>query len=189
MARHGAARLPLALLLLLQAACRVSARSAAARASASGAGGGGANSGIVTLVSTAVAGPLPPALQASADAIFASAGATLAGTPLVCGSIGSLQNGYSRTADLGDGFFRVLPSATASIAALVAVRAPRAANPSGAALNTRRAARAGAPRRAGERAARRPGRRERVPGQLHGAQCGRQRQARAPPACCAESAA
>ena len=114
----------LAALLLCAAVQHVSARSAAARASASGAGGGGANSGIVSLTSTAVPGPLPPALQAAARVVYANATATLAGTPLVCGSIGSLQSGYSRTADLGDGFFRVLPSAAASIAAVLAVRAP-----------------------------------------------------------------
>ena len=132
----------LAALLLCASVQRVSARSAAARASASGAGGGGANSGIVSLTSTAVPGPLPPALQAAARVVFANATATLAGTPLVCGSIGSLQSGYTRTADLGDGFFRVLPSATASIAAVLAVRAPA----------RRRARRRGAGRRAwGER--------------------------------------
>ena len=124
----------LAALLLCASVQRVSARSAAARASASGAGGGGANSGVVSLTSTAVPGPLPPALQAAARVVFANATATLAGTPLVCGSIGSLLSGYTRTADLGDGFFRVLPSATASIAAVLAVRAPalRRARPCGA---------------------------------------------------------
>ena len=88
----------LAALLLCASVQRVSARSAAARASASGAGGGGANSGVVSLTSTAVPGPLPPALQAAARVVFANATATLAGTPLVCGSIGSLQSGYTRTA-------------------------------------------------------------------------------------------
>jgi len=192
------ARTPLALLLLACCVSRASARSAAARASASGSGGGG-NSGVVTLVSTAVPGPLPPPLQAAADAVFASAGATLAGTPLLCGSIGSLQSGYTRTADLGDGFFRVLPSAAASIAAVLAVRArrvgarrggcvARGAQRSGCsaaarvvrrALNTRTLPPgAGTSWQPGARALGRPGRRQRVPGQLHGAQRGRQRQAR-----------
>jgi hypothetical protein len=106
----------------LAACCRVAAgRSAAARASASGSGGG-SNTGIVALSSTAAAAPLPPELQANEDAAFAHAAATLAGKPLLCGDLNALQSGYTRPADLGDGFFRVVPSAADSIAAVLAVR-------------------------------------------------------------------
>jgi hypothetical protein len=124
--RCAAPRLALALACLALCVRHGHARSAAARASASGSGGG-ANSGIVQLVSMKAEAPLPPALQASAAAAFALAAATLAGTSLVCGDIGILQGGaYTRPADLGDGFSRLSPSASETIATLLAVRCSRA---------------------------------------------------------------
>jgi hypothetical protein len=121
----AAPRLALALACLALCARGTHARSAAARASASGAGGG-ANSGIVQLVSTAASAPLLPALQANANAAFAAAAAALAGSSMVCGDISILQgSSYTRRADLGDGFAHLSPSASDTIAALLAVRALR----------------------------------------------------------------
>jgi hypothetical protein len=78
------------------------------------------------LDSSTLPAPLPPPMQAVQAAVFANSAAVLGGTDLVCGDISILQNGYNRPVDLGDGFSRLLSSATATIAAVIAVRrAPR----------------------------------------------------------------
>jgi hypothetical protein len=123
--RAAGARTPLAVAVAALLCCGAEARSAAARASSS-ASGNNAAQGPPELAPTTLPAPLPAPLLAIQDTVFASSAGALAGTSVVCGDIEILQNGNTRPSDLGDGFSRLLKGATDSIAAVIAVRAPRA---------------------------------------------------------------
>jgi hypothetical protein len=93
---------------------------------AGGAGAATARSTVLTNIPQALptdlAAPLPADLLAAQDAVFDAATTVMKGTSMVCGAINVLPSGYSLASDLGDGFFRLSSTASASIAAVLAVR-------------------------------------------------------------------